>query len=41
MIQASEDGPGVQYVGGLNPGTEMYAGLLQDVRLFSRVLQLG
>ncbi|XP_072038274.1 adhesion G-protein coupled receptor V1-like [Amphiura filiformis] len=41
MIQASTDGPGIQYVGSLSPGTEMYVGLLQDVRLFSRMLQPG
>ncbi len=41
MVQALADGPGVQYVGGLNPGTEMYVGLLQDVRLFGRTLQQG
>ena len=39
MDQAQGDGPGELYVGAVQPGTELYKGLLQDVRLYARKLQ--
>ncbi|XP_038076858.1 adhesion G-protein coupled receptor V1-like isoform X2 [Patiria miniata] len=39
MDQAQGDGAGELYVGALQPGTERYKGLLQDVRMYARKLQ--
>ncbi|XP_022110249.1 G-protein coupled receptor 98-like isoform X2 [Acanthaster planci] len=39
MDQAQGDGPGNLYVGALQPGSEQYLGLLQDVRMYARKLQ--